>query len=326
MKSILPPNVRRWFADRRKKDLGHLKKVARLTGYFAVVGAVSGLYCYKNARAEVGEQMIEVGKNLSQLSDMVDTTHNFSMNGQHIYMSSGIIDQSIDKVLDRYEEHCKTGKGIFSDLLKDAENTADMSPAFKMGIVREQRAEKGALLCLVRGAQTPESAVDALQKFADTKDFGALGDVRYVHVHKVKSGATKVTLLWTEGSVMLNELMAEGDKEPTGRDPVYLPRPLNSKRLMSIDAIGTKYNAFVYSTDETPEAVMADLKSKMDQQGWVTVGDTVDNVLSRGFLKDDVTTYVGIQRDSENGRTIVGMSEIEPGAGEQRDKAASLLR
>lgn len=324
---ILPPRIDRWFRERKAKDWSHLKRVARLAGYMSVIGALSGVYCLRSARAEVGEKMLEVGQNLSHLSDMVDTTHNFSMNGQHIYMSTGIIDQSVDKVLDRFEAHCKTGEGVFSKLLQDAPNTEGMSPAFKMGIVREQKLnDKGALLCLTRGSQTPDNVLDALNKFTETQDIGALGDVRYVHVHKTNNGATKVTLLWTEGSVKLNELVAEGDKEPTGRDPEYLPRPLNAKRLMSIDAVGTKYNAFVYTSEETPDAVMADLKAKMDQQGWVTVGDDVDGVMVRGFLKDDVTAYVGVQRDDENGRTIIGLSEIEPGAGEQRDRAAALLR
>lgn len=327
MKSILPPKVERWFANRRRKDLEQMKKAGRLLGYFAFVGLVSGAFLYKNARAEVGDKMFEVGKNLSQLSDLVDTTHDFSMNGQHVYLSTGITDQSIDAVLDRYEKHCKDGGGVFSNLFKDApEHTEidglDISGNFKMGIVREQKADTGALLCMVKGSESPDNTLEALQKFADTKDFGSLGDARYVHVHRTENGATKVTLLWTEGSVKLNELVAEGDREPTGRDPDYLPRPLGGKRLMSIDAIGTKYNAFVYQSDETPDAVMTDLKSKMDQQGWVTVGDVADGVLARGFLKDDVTAYVGIQRDAENGKTIVGMSETEPGAGERKDRAS----
>lgn len=322
MRSILPPRIERWFANRRRKDLEHMKKVGRLLGYFTFVGLLSGVYCYKNARAEVGEKMFEVGKNLSQLSDLVDTTHNFSMNGQHVYLSTGISDQSIDAVLDRYEKHCKDGGGVFSELFKDAPPNTDIPSNFKMGIVREQKGDTGALLCMVRGAETPATTLEALQKFADTQDFGSLGDARYVHVHRTGNGGTKVTLLWTEGSVKLNELVAEGDREPTGRDPDYLPRPLGGKRLMSIDAVGTKYNAFVYSSDETPDAVMNDLKAKMDQQGWVTVAETADGVLARGFLKDDVTAYVGIQRDSENGKTIVGMSEAEPGSGERKDRAS----
>lgn len=322
MKSILPPKVERWFANRRRKDLDHMKKVGRLLGYFAFVGLLSGVYCYRSARAEVGEKMFEVGKNLAQLSDLVDTTHDFSMNGQHVYLSTGITDQSIEGVLDRYEKHCKDGGGVFSNLFKDAPENTEIPNTFKMGIVREQKHDTGALLCMVKGSESPDNTLEALQKFADTQDFGSLGDARYVHVHRTNNGATKVTLLWTEGSVKLNELVAEGSREPSGRDPDYLPRPLGGKRLMSIDAIGTKYNAFVYQSDETPDAVMNDLKSKMDQQGWIMVGDVVDGVMAQGFLKDDVTAYVGIQRDSENGKTLVGMSEAEPGAGERRDRAS----
>ena len=322
MRSILPPRIERWFAARRRKDLAHIKKVGRLLGYFGFVGLLSAGWCYRSARAEVGEKMFEVGKNLSQLSDLVDTTHNFSMNGQHVYLSTGITDQTIDQVLDRYEQHCKDGGGVFSTLFKDAPPTGEISDTFKMGIVREQTNDTGAILCLVKGEKTPATALEALQTFADTQDFGSLGDARYVHVHRTSNGATKVTLLWTEGSVKLNELVAEGDREPSGRDPDFLPRPLGGKRLMSIDAVGTKYNAFVYVSDESPDAVMNDLKAKMDQQGWVTVGETADNVLARGFLKDDVTAYVGIQRDSDNGRTIVGMSEAEPGGGERHDRTS----
>ena len=322
MKSILPLKVERWFANRRRKDLEQLKKAGRLFGYFTFVGLVSGAFLYKNARAEVGEKMFEVGKNLSQLSDLVDTTHDFSMNGQHVYLSTGVTDQSIGAVLDRYEKHCKDGGGVFTDLFKDAPAHTEIPSNFKMGIVREERSKDGALLCLVKGEKTPDSTLKALQKFADTKDFGSIGDARYVHVHRTGNGASKVTLLWTEGSVKLNELVAEGDREPTGRDPDYLPRPLGGKRLMSIDAVGTKYNAFVYVSDETPDAVMADLKAKMDTGGWVTAADTADNVLARGFLKDDVTAYVGVQRDSESGKTIIGMSEAEPGGGERRDRSS----
>lgn len=308
--------VQQWAKERREQERGKLAGLVRVLGYFTVVGAFSGVYCVANARAEVGEKMFEIGQNLSELSDLVDTTHNFSMNGQHVYLSTGYSSQPFGKVLDRYEQHCKDNDGVFTELFKDAEPTTEVSSSLKLGILREQKLDQGALVCLTQGSRTASSVLQALQEFNETHDFGALGDIRYVHVKRTPDGRTKTTLLWSDGSLKLDELAPPDGREPSGRDPVYLPRPAESRRLISIDAVGTKYNAFVYTTDRKPEQVMQEVKSSMESQGWISIGKTVDDTLTRGFLRNDVTAYVGIRKDDENGKTIVGMSEIEPGAGD----------
>ena len=113
--------------------------------------------------------------------------------------------------------------------------------------------------------------------------------------------------------------VAGSDGGEPGSDDPNLPRPVDSRRVMSAGIDGTEYRTLIYASSASPADVTAKYEDDMIHRGWIRVNpDPGDDAnMNRGYLKDGKAVLVGAQlRQSKDAsgkvpkQTIVAVAEI----------------
>ena len=87
----------------------HRKGLLRALGFMAVFGIACLGVKVGAARAEVGDQSLVIGRQMVILANSTkNEIHKVSMNGQTMYFASQMSEEPAEKILGRYEEHCRT--------------------------------------------------------------------------------------------------------------------------------------------------------------------------------------------------------------------------
>jgi len=319
-----------WTKIPRKRLFGTL----RVMGYGLVVSAGIGALTMRNAVADAEEQGLQVGRGLADLSDLLQTGTEFRLNGQKIYFANANTDESVSKVLDRFETKCNE-QHAFDPMawkeLVDAKQNVPTTAGSRYGVVRKEDPFKGDgyVMCFTSD-RGPRDFFKALEAFDKSGDLHDLGDVRYVHAapHKyvdTKTHATHVSTFvqtaWTDGPFNIRTLIGPDDADAAGDDFVSLPRPINSTRRFTADAVGTPYGARVYESKSTPAEVLADYDSKMYRNNWIGVSNPVqslpDGELGHWYTRLETGEQAAIAIESRSGKTMVvvgamGVTEKPP--------------
>jgi hypothetical protein len=126
-------------------------------------------------------------------------------------LRSGSTQDSIDRVLDRQSEPCRT------------------DGPWPNPIVRTRSADQGFIGCIVPPAG--QSITEGLSALATTHDLAALGELRATWVLQGQ-GATRYVSVASDGALALPSMFpSEGDAP--GVDVPDLPRPPAARRLLS---------------------------------------------------------------------------------------------
>src|SRR5262245_26066848 len=81
--------------------------LSRVTAFAAFVAAVVAAVVVSQARAELTEQLFQLGSHMLRFTDGAEQpTRSLAMNGERIYFASGITREPLDRVLDAYERRC----------------------------------------------------------------------------------------------------------------------------------------------------------------------------------------------------------------------------
>jgi hypothetical protein len=295
-----------------------MRGTARVAVYGLCISAGFGFYGLRHARAETSERMTAVGRELESLSEMFGENNHMRINGENIYLSNGVSDEPMGAVLNRFEGYCREGKGVFSDIPKelgDPGNTALKLPDFST--VRNEDRKEGSVMCLVRGSESGAGFVDAAKKFAETKDLGAFGKLRFAYTSRLGNGQTHIMMLWTENSFRIDRLMPAAGIEGEGHDGVWAPRPPQSRRVMSIDMVGTEHAAYVYESSANKKEVSAFYDRQMSATGFVPVDDPTPGLRDpkklngseyRLYVRDG-QMVVMTANENATGSTSIGISE-----------------
>src|SRR5262245_21250979 len=135
------------------------------------------------------------------MADLIEETTQVKMNGESVFIATAASDDGPTKVLDRFEEHCKANPGALGGVWKSVGKMGAKSKenfeksGFKLcspGVVRHDDGKEGVVLCLVKGAGTPDSMLDASRLFKRTHDLGTLGKLRYAYARTNANGRTLV--------------------------------------------------------------------------------------------------------------------------------------
>lgn len=245
----------------------------------AVVGAALAvllLYRLHTAKAEVEEASLAIGRELDGLADLLDETHALLLNGERLFLSNAITDESAHLVLDRIESHCRDGQGPFADLTRALAKGSGVAPSQRPslldGVLRSDDREEGSVLCFVKSKASEPSLFSALRSFERTSDLGKFGDLRYAFVRPLASGKTRILTMWTHGSLNFGHLVGEGLDEPQGTDSQLAPRPPDGRRVLSAAVEGTPYAVRVYETPTAPGPVESFFDGEMKARGWSLEG------------------------------------------------------
>jgi hypothetical protein len=296
----------------------------RVMGYSLVVCAGLGALTLRSAVASAEDQGLKVGRSLAELSDLVQSGTEFRLNGQSVFFSAGTSDDSVSKVLDRFEANCKAHRAFDAESWKnasDADTKNEETIADRMGVVRKEDPAKGdGMVMCFTSDKGPRDFYKALQAFSDSGDLSDLGDVRYAHVspHRYKDGKTKaertntnIQTMWTNGSFNIKALIGPDGKDANGSDFVSLPRPMNSVRRFTADAVGQPYAARVYESGDSADKVLADYNDRMMKDDWVVVQNPVPEAKfpegqdGRWYTKLETGEQAAIAVNANGNKTMV---------------------
>jgi len=307
-----------WLALRKHS---RVQKIVRVAAYATMVSGVAAAVTVHNAHASVGEASLQLGRDLLPLAEYIQEPTAISINGEQIMLSSGHSDKSVNEVLDAYEAYCKSGPesraADWSKLITGP--GADTLKASKLGLdvgtFRRQEGNQGSVMCFMNGDRSQKTIADSIKAFAQTKDLGKLGKLRYVYVSPGENGSHVLTA-WTDDTFKIDSLIPKDKKsDAAGTDPIDIPRPPESQRLLAAQVLGTPFGAHIYRSAQTPDAVREFYDGELSKAGWLPIGWYDDKVIAgkhRLYLKGDVQVALATQAASEQqgGGSVVSVGEL----------------
>ncbi|HSQ66249.1 MAG TPA: hypothetical protein VLM85_23665 [Polyangiaceae bacterium] len=308
----------------RKKLFGSIRVLA----YGLAVSAGLGALSIRSAVADAESQGMELGRKLSDLSDLVQGANEFRLNGQTVYFSTTTTDDAMKTVLDRFEAHCNNSRAFdaiqwksLGDIKGQGIPEEQAKGLSRFGVLRKEdpKVGDGMVMCFT-GDNGPKDFFVALQSFEKSGDLHDLGDVRYVHVQNrtkvtkqdMAQAGTLVQTMWTEGSFNIHAIIGTPGQDSVGSDFATLPRPINSTRRFTAEAVKTPYAARVYESTSSPQEVLDDYKDQMGKSGWLIIrspdakyGDGNDG---RWFTRAETgeQAVVSVRRDGNHTMAVVG--------------------
>jgi hypothetical protein len=296
----------------------------RVVAYGLVVSTGLFALTVRNAVADAEDQSLALGRKLAEVGDLVNGgTNEFRLNGQPVYFSTTTTTQSIKTVLDRFETFCNKSPSLDVEHWKLLAATSHQEDPFekrgmsRLGVIRKEDDPHGdgMVMCFM-GDHGPQDFVSALKAFESSGDLHDIGDLRYVHVKQRPKGKLLVQTMWTDGSFNIRTLMGTPGRDSVGSDFVSLPRPIDSTRRFTAEAIHTAYAARIYESKASPEAVMDDYKQKMTDAGWLIVRSPyqqfADGQDGRWFSKLETgeQAAISVSRSGDATMVVVGSAGV----------------
>ena len=278
-----------------------------------------GALAFHNAYADAKDQSLQVGRQLADMADLMQNVTAVRINNQPIYLSTATTDEPVSTVLDRFQAHCNRSPAFGEMKWRDLANLKgrEMIPAEKkdisnIGVMRREdpASGDGVVMCFTRdGKAGSVPFMDAMRDFAKTGDLAQVGGLNYVHVEKAKSGHTIVQTVWTEGSFNLRDVAQTTDHDSPGSDPAMLPRPENSVRQFTAEAIGAPYAARIYHSTDAPDVALKAYDKAMDARGWLVIDSPIrdqDAQLGRWYAHEGLQAMVSVKPDGSGSQVLVG--------------------
>lgn len=296
-----------------------LKRIARVSAYFAVVALVLGTIATRRVYGAVAKGALEIGSGLAQLGDVVGPSYRVMLNGEPMNVSSAMTDLPVEAVLARFESECREHAGGLDEELDGLPATlrgslpaASKGPA-GLGIVSTRDGDRGMVACLARDVDLGYAGtLKAFGAFARSGDLADLGKLRYVLAERMPSGRTHVLGAWTEGSFRIGTLFPASGDCP-GSDLPETHRPTGARRLLTASVEGAPFGVRIYDVAGTPDEVLAGFDDAMPALGWKPVL-AADQGMDGGkaFLRGPVDLLVGAQSSRDGASTVVSLVSMPP--------------
>jgi len=264
--------LRRWWRGVR------LLGLIRVAIYIVVVTLVMGALAGRSAWGDLKETSLVLGRELAQFGDVLGKSNRVRINGETMYVSSALTDQSVTTLLDRFERACREhSAGLAQEFERLPEAVReDLAPGLAAtgtsGVMRHGNDEEGVVACLAQeGQESPAGLGRKLEQFAVTGDLGVVGNLRYVYAKRTDKGRTHVLAAWTDGSLRVFNIVPMDGAEPPGTDPPEVPRPDAASRLLSAEVEGAPYGVHIYDVAQRSDQVLRGYDEQMPKRGWTPV-------------------------------------------------------
>ena len=274
-----------------------------------VLGLVVGALCalsIRSAEARVGESLRGFASELMnwKSASFASTPRNLWLNAGELRFVSASTELSVSETLDRFEDVCQRhGEIAGAEQVLNAKRTTlgRSSTAWLHGAFREEAATEGFLACLdTGGVLGPSELAKRIQRFAETGDLAALGELRYVLARR-EGNVTSALLLWTEGAFPLLRMFPEHGDAP-GRDPLDMPRPAQAERLLSAAERDAPYSLTLYRVSSGPAPALASYVEGLKSAGWsVTPGRDPNAAVARHGNR---TVLISVQASAAQKATL----------------------
>ena len=282
----------------------HFAGLLRGSVYVAAFAAFTLFAGARNARAEVEDRTLELGRRMFTLANASDhDVTDMEVNGQHVFVGTSATKDDARTVLDRYERHCREDAShspeAWRALTPEPAKTGEIPLAG--GAMRSGTDREGTLLCFTKSERTTSSLRDAFASFAETGELGRIGNVRLVYVKRASNGeGSHVLTVWTDERMNLLELVPkDATTDVRGADFPNVPRVAGAARVFSARATGTAYGLVVYRGAEAPSAVAQRYDAAMEAAGWARVDAPSEQAMSRLYFKDGIVlTFASTKEES----------------------------
>jgi hypothetical protein len=305
----------------------------RLASYVLVVGGLLLGALSTRAHARLREQSLTLSRELLPLADLLKDATGLRLNGEVVNFSMTVLEAtSVDRVLDRVQAQCETHPGplaqqsqaLLASLPHGLPGTAALAQLLaKLAVTREQTDSQGSVLCFTGGDATAHP--DFAERFENTNDLGALGNLRYVMAgqgdpSQNEQGLTRVVTLWTEGRFRLDRLAPPEAGDAAGSDSPLIPRPPHAVRILSAEAIGAPYSVRIYETDASAGDVLAFYDGRMAGFSRLTLPGYEES--GRAYVKKATPLLLHLSRSGS--KSLVTLSEV--GAAAELEKVTRVER
>jgi hypothetical protein len=306
--------------ERRSSIRARFARAARVTTYCGVVSVVLSLVAARQVRADVLEATGETSSVLAQLGELPELgagLSRLSVNGESVHVAAAVVPGSIDDVVRAIEKSCRADvQGLESLSARPPASRPELDLAsivFDAARSVTTRTAGGAtVLCVAdTDATRDESPGRRLDHFVTTGDIAALGSLRHFALTSVPTG-TRVIAAWLPSRFPLDRVFPASGDAP-GSDATGVPRPDNSRRVLTAGAEGYPNVIRVYESGETNAG---DFGRRYDdalrRAGWRPhdgVGERLPPMTTvYGLGERDL--FVQVRADARSGRVFVSTVDM----------------
>jgi hypothetical protein len=289
-----------------------VRSVGRVATYMGAMCALAATFTMHGAKAEIAENQISLGRDLAPLADLLKEETTILVNGERAHVATATSNDSLETVLDRFSTSCQANASSLTDAWKAVpeKTRAEARDAIAAAATTKQiNGDEGTVSCIARGKNSRESFMDAATEFAKTRDFGAIGQLRYVYAKRGSDGKTFVLTAWTDDSFSMRALTPSAGQDAAGTDSALVPRPQNAQRILSVGVDKAPFAVRAYKSSEAPAAVLGFYDASLSKAGWSCVAPDGLASAARNCTKPGVEASI-VARVEANGVTIVSLSEI----------------
>lgn len=291
-----------------------LAKVLRLVAFVSLTQMGITLVVARHVRAEVQSLMLSAGAQMMHLGEQARAPRTIRLNGAQIRLRvEQVPDLTLEQALDHFHARCRARNGRFYEQLTEEalRKMSDEELTAFDGVLRAEGDGAGAVACFDVGdtAATPSSLLARAQRFVDTGDLSSFGELRYVRIEQTRTGVFAV-MMWTDGPMDVKQLFpAEGDAP--GMDFTDLPRPPNSRRILSAWEEGQAPALNMYESRLTGPELDSYYRRALAERGWTATHAPVERQGAHGLLvmRDGVTVTIS---NSSLGSGEPGITTVMP--------------
>ncbi len=306
--------------------------VARVVAYALGIGAVAAAGAAHSAMADVREASRAFSKELAPLSDLIGETSQVRLNGQSIFLGNTLVNDSVEHVLDRFEQQCHENRAGSAEVWAKVANVKDLVgraseadlaklpqgagvlfekmlhlPVDRFGTYRDGNEQGGLVMCFVKSDGSPTDAKTAWSEFNKTGDLGKVGNLRYAAATRTPSHKVRVTAAWTEEHFNFNSLTARTSEDAPGDDSTSIARPPSSRRVFAASVQGTPYSVRIYESTKMPAEILSFYDAKMEADGWNIIHPSdATGLKDRGYQKGSVMIALSTQHSEDITHVTLG--------------------
>ena len=261
-----------------RRTFSSVPKVLRVLVFIIAVWAIALMATAHRVEAEVQEIMLGLGSEMMHMPDANEgRVRQMNFNGAPIQFRTARAARPMAEVLDFFEQRCQARDGRIGEQIEEAMNELgeEVETRDVDGTMRFDTSRRGYVACFDMGEekQDHEALTSRIQRFIESGDLSEVGHMRYMFAEAVEEDETFVVTIFSDQAVNIYDMFpSEGDAP--GADPQGVPRPSDSRRILSANESGRPYGMFLYVHESGSEPAQVERRYReelMPSAGWIPV-------------------------------------------------------
>jgi hypothetical protein len=248
----------------------------------AVFAAALGLLL-RSVHADMTESLWGIGAQIMEYPGAPhEAVRKLQLNGVPLSFRTQIVQAPLADVLEHYEFLCTSRDAGLSEQLTSnlrGHSGAPSNPGVLRAVSTQISSNDGAgyVACLDMGdvPEELEELAARFRSFSETGDMGVLGELRYVFARSAPTSSEAQTFLftmWADSGLHLHSLLPHGGGDAAGRDPIGVPRPSGSQRVLSAWEDRQPSSVFSYHVPATSAAELESFyRRALPGNGWTII-------------------------------------------------------